>query len=166
MRLIIRTALLLAPLITLSAHAQVFKCTDAAGSVLYTNNKNEGRGCTPLKTDLPVSSVPAPPKRQPSTSGGNGGGTTTSAGGGFPRVTPDAQKARDDTRKQILATELATEEKALAEAQAALTEQESIRLGNEKNYQKALDRIQPYKDKVELHQRNIEALRKEMQSIK
>lgn len=164
MRLIIRTALLLAPFLTLPAHAQVFKCTDAAGSVLYTNNKNEGRGCTPLKTDLPVSSVPAPPKRQAATPGSNGSAATST--GGFPRVTPDTQKARDDTRRQILASELATEEKALAEARAALTEQESIRLGDEKNYQKALDRMQPYKDKVELHERNIEALRKEMQSIK
>ncbi len=163
MRHIIRTALLLAPFLSLPAEAQVFKCTDATGSVLYTNNRNEGRGCTPLKTDLPVSSVPAPPKRQPALSGG---GTPAGSSNGFPRVTPDAQKSRDDTRRQILASELATEEKALAEAQAALTEQESIRLGNEKNYQKALDRMQPFKDKVELHQRNIEALRKEMQSIK
>lgn len=162
MRLIIRTALLLAPFLSWPAHAQVFKCTDAAGSVLYTNNRNEGRGCTPLKTDLPVSSVPAPPKRQATTPGSS----EPAATGGFPRVTPDAQRARDDTRKQILASELATEEKALADAQAALAEQESLRMGNERNYQKVLDRLQPYQAKVELHQRNIEALRKEMGAIR
>ena len=61
---------------------------------------------------------------------------------------------------------MATEEKALAEAEHSLLEQESIRLGNERNYQKVLDRLQPFKDKLELHKRNIEALRREISGLK
>ena len=66
----------------------------------------------------------------------------------------------------MLEKELLAEETALAEARKALAEQEAIRLGNERNYQKVLDRLQPYKDKVELHQRNVDALKKEIGSLK
>ena len=47
-----------------------------------------------------------------------------------------------------------------------LEEQESVRYGNERNYQKLLDRVQPYKDKVQLHERNIEALRREISNLR
>ena len=59
-----------------------------------------------------------------------------------------------------------TEEQKLAEAEKALSEQESIRLGDERNYQKVLDRLQPYKDKAQLHERNIEAIRKELANLR
>ena len=39
-------------------------------------------------------------------------------------------------------------------------------MGDEKNYQKYLDRIQGYKDKVALHERNIEALNKELAKLR
>lgn len=45
---------------------------------------------------------------------------------------------------------LATEQKSLEAARKELEEQEFVRYGNERNYQKVLDRVQPYKDKVQL----------------
>jgi hypothetical protein len=47
-----------------------------------------------------------------------------------------------------------------------LTEQEGIRTGDEKNYQRVLDRLQKYKDEVERHQKNVEALKKELSNAK
>ncbi|PKO57525.1 MAG: DUF4124 domain-containing protein [Betaproteobacteria bacterium HGW-Betaproteobacteria-19] len=137
------------------AHAQVYKCVDANGKTTYTNDRTLARGCQPLASDQSVSSVPAPrpSAAQPSPSS-------------FPRVTQDSQRARDDTRRQVLEQELATEEAALTEARKALEEQESIRLGGERNYQKMIERLQPFKDKVELHQRNLEALRRELSSLR
>jgi hypothetical protein len=159
---IARSLLLILPLTFASlAHAAVYKCIDADGRVTYTNDRTLARDCTPLTTDLPVSSVPAPQPRSPAA---QPPGATPAPG--FPRVTPDAQRARDDTRRQILESELAAEEEALKEAQAALTEQESIRLGSERNYQRVLDRLQPFKDKVELHERNLEALRRELRGLR
>ncbi|MBR0567839.1 DUF4124 domain-containing protein [Azoarcus sp. L1K30] len=143
--------LLTAPL----AHAQVFKCVDDSGRTTYTNDRNLARGCKALDSDQTVSSIPAP---RPSTSQ-----ATPSS---FPRVTPNAQRERDDARRQVLEKELETEESALADARKALTEQEAIRLGDERNYQKVLDRLQPFKDKVELHQRNVDALRKEISGLR
>ena len=58
------------------------------------------------------------------------------------------------------------QEQKLAEAEKALAEQEAIRLGDERNYQKVLDRLQPFKDKVELHKRNIKALRREISGLR
>jgi hypothetical protein len=37
---------------------------------------------------------------------------------------------------------------------------------DERNYQKALERLQPCKDKVQLHERNIEALRREISNLR
>jgi hypothetical protein len=137
------------------AHAQIYKCVDPDGRTTYTNDRTLTRGCQPLASDQSVSSVPAP---RPS--------TTQATPSTFPRVTPDSQRARDDSRRQVLEKELATEEAALAEARKALAEQEAIRLGDERNYQKVLDRLQPFKDKVELHQRNVEALRRELSGLR
>lgn len=137
------------------AHSQVYKCIDADGKVTYTNDRNMGRGCQALSGDQSISSVPAP--RPPA---------VQSAPSSFPKVTPDTQRARDDARRQVLEKELATEESALEDARKALAEQEAIRTGDERNYQRVLDRLQPFKDKVELHQRNVEALRRELSNLR
>lgn len=151
------TALLLllaAPLV----HAQVFKCVDANGGVTYTNDRQAGRGCTQLSEDLPVSSVPPPPRRsapaaQPTPSS-------------FPRVAPETQRARDDTRRQVLEKELATEEAALAEARKTLSEQESRYQGVERRLPVVQGRMQAEQEKIETHQRNVEALQKEIANLR
>ena len=79
---------------------------------------------------------------------------------------PSTQRNRDDARRRILEDELSGEEKALAQAKAELTRQESIRTGDERNYQRVLDRLQKYKDEVERHEKNVAALRKELNNVK
>ena len=78
------------------------------------------------------------------------------------RVDASTQRKRDDERRQILEEELAREQDALAEARRALAEQESIRSGDERNYQRVLDRLEPYKKKVKQHEDNIASLRREI----
>ncbi len=90
----------------------------------------------------------------------------SSGGAGFPRVDSGTQKARDTDRRRILEEELNSEQKSLEVARKELEDQESVRYGNERNYQKVLDRVQPYKDKVQLHERNIEALRREISNLR
>ena len=85
---------------------------------------------------------------------------------GFPKVDPATQNNRDGARRRILEEELSGEDRALAQARTELTEQESIRNGDEKNYQRVLDRLQKYKDEVELHEKNVEALKKELSNAK
>jgi hypothetical protein len=41
-----------------------------------------------------------------------------------------------------------------------------VRYGDEQNYQRVLDRLKPFQDAVERHERNIAALRKELASLR
>ena len=143
------------------AYADIYKCTDGDGRVTYTNDRSLARGCVRLQSDQPVSSVPAPVRRPAAAAT-----RETPQSADFPRVSPNEQRGRDDARRQVLQSELATEEGALAAAEKALAEQEAVRLGDERNYQKVLDRLQPFKDKVDLHKRNIEALRREISGLR
>jgi hypothetical protein len=152
-RILIATA---AALAALPASADVYKCVDADGHVTYTNDKSRARGCKLLSSEMPVSSVPGPAATTPK---------PAAPSGGFPSVSGDQQKARDSERRRILEAELDTETKNLEAARKALTEGEAVRLGDERNYQKYLDRIQGLKDNVALHERNVDALRKEISKL-
>jgi hypothetical protein len=140
------------------ARGDTFKCIDANGRATYTNMKDEtkGKNCSVVMREISV--VPAvPPAR---------GVAANTSPSGFPKVDPATQKNRDGARRRILEEELSGEEKALAQAKTELTEQESIRTGDEKNYQRVLDRLQKYKDEVEQHEKNVEALKKELSNAK
>jgi hypothetical protein len=60
---------------------------------------------------------------------------------------------------------LAQEEKLLGEARKALEEQEGVRYGDERNYARVLERLQKYKDAVDVHEKNIESLRRELTNL-
>lgn len=140
--------------LALPAWADVYKCVDDDGHVTYTNTKPSAKAkCAALSRDQRVSTVP-------------GRATNTPSPPGFPKVDGDTQRARDSDRRKILEQELATEQKNLDQAKKELAEQEAIRTGNERNYQRVLDRLQPFKDKVALHERNLEALKKEIGNLR
>lgn len=137
------------------AHADtLYKCTDESGHSTYTNQKTGAKNCTILSQDKPVSTFSAPPRAR------------TPTPTDFPKVGGDQQKARDNDRRRIIEEELANEQKNLDESRKALAEQEAIREGGERNYQRVLDRLKPYQDRVQLHERNVEALKKELGNLK
>lgn len=132
--------------------ADIYKCTGDDGHVTYSNVAT--KSCKKLQLD-PVSSTPAPKAA-----------AKTPTPSTFPRVDESAQKSRDNDRRRILETELAAEQKNLEQARGELAAQEAVRSGDERNYQRVLDRLQPYKDKVALHERNVEAIRKEISNLR
>jgi len=140
------------------AWGDTFKCVDVNGRATYTNMKEEtkGKNCTVVMREISV--VPATPVPR--------AGAEKRSPEGFPKVDTATQKNRDGARRRILEEELSGEEKALVEAKAELTQQEGIRTGDEKNYQRVLDRLQKYKDEVERHQKNVDALKKELGNAK
>lgn len=147
---LIRPLFLITPLfIAQPATAEIYKYVDENGRITYTNVPKKGA----KKLDLdPVSASKARNNTGPAS---------------FPKIDNQTQKKRDDQRKQILQEELATEEKSLADSKTALKEGEAQRLGDEaRNYPKYLDRIKRLKDNVALHERNIEALKKELGELK
>lgn len=131
------------------AAAEIYKYVDENGRITYTNIPKKGS----KKLDLdPVSA----------------GKTRKSTGpADFPKVDNQTQKKRDDLRQQILRDELASEEKAYAEAQTALKDGETTRIGDEaRNYPKYLARLKRLQENVSLHEKNIAALKKELGDLK
>ena len=156
MKLALFPVLLALPLA--AAADTLYKCTDESGQVLYTNQKNAAKNCSVLSRDQPISSVPAV-KARPTPAD-------------FPRVAPEQQKARDGDRRAILEQELGNEQKALEESKRMLADQEpridpsERNVGGAVNQAKVQERIQSYRDRVALHERNIEALRKEIGNLR
>jgi hypothetical protein len=148
---------LLLALFTPAAHADIWECMDGSGNKRFTNIKAESKGCKLLVVG-PTNTVASakPPAKAAS------GETPRS----FPKVDSDTQKQRDNDRRKILDQELGNEQKLLEQARKELDEQESQRLGSERNYQRVLERLEPYKKKVKLHEDNIANLRREMAGSK
>lgn len=135
------------------AYADIFKCVGVDGHVMYSNMAD--KNCKKLSLE-PV----------PSSTSASKSSARTPSPSSFPKVDENSQKARDNDRRRILETELAAEQNNLEQARKDLADQEAIRSGGERNYQRVLDRLQPYKDKVSLHERNIEAIQKEISNLR
>ena len=60
---------------------------------------------------------------------------------------------------------MSQEEQLLAQAKRELAQQEATRSGDERNYAKVLERLQKYRDNVEVHEKNIEALKRELANL-
>jgi Domain of unknown function (DUF4124) len=130
----------------------LYKCTDAEGRTTYTNSKGSAKNCAVISRDKSVSTFSAP-RAQPN----------APTPGDFPKVAAGEQKARDGDRRAILEQELASEQKNLDEAKKTLAQQEAAAPAGQA---RSPDRFKPYQDTVQLHERNIEALKKEMGSLK
>lgn len=148
--------LLLLALITTQADAEsIYKCTDAKGGTVITNNRLE-RNCKTVVSGpdntFSTASNTAPARPRPAPSGAAANPTPSS----FPRVGEETQKARDGDRRMILQQEMASEQRALDQARKELAEQEAARA--------TPDRLAPYRERVGQHERNIQALQKELGS--
>ena len=133
---------------------EIFKCRNGSGQITYTNDRRqaEKQKCELVTSQINV----APPYRPaPSRSASN-----------FPRESPTMSAAAKDRQRQILERELASEQRALAAAKQALAEQESVRSGDERNYARVQERLQPYVDTVQNHEKNIQALQRELGNLK
>jgi chromosome segregation ATPase len=130
---------------------EIFKCRDAQGHWTYTNDRRQAEK---EKCELVASQINVSPAQKAARS--------ASSPPSFPRESSADRAAGKGRQREILQQELASEEAALTKAQQALAEQESVRSGNERNYARVEDRLKPYKESVESHQKNIEALRREI----
>jgi hypothetical protein len=137
------------------ARAQVetlWNCKDPGGRTTLTNQKADtvGKDCRVVQQER-VNVAPTP---KPSSRPAN-----------FPRESAADRQSSKGKQRETLERELAQEEGMLADARKKLAEQEGIRTGDEKNYQRVLDRLKPYQDTVEVHQKNVEALKRELGNL-
>lgn len=129
----------------------LWNCKDANGRTTLTNQKSDttGKDCRIVQQER-VTVVPATKMKSPAS---------------FPKETPSDRAASKAKQKDTIAKELSQEEAMLADARKRLAEQEAIRTGDEKNYAKVIERLKPYKDTVEVHEKNVEALKRELTNL-
>ena len=132
----------------------IWSCKDESGRTTMTNLKEDtvGKDCKVVRQER-VNVVPGtkPASKSPAS---------------FPRESASDRAASKAKQRDTIERELSQEEQLLNEAKRKLAEQETIRGGNEKNYAKVLERLQPYKDAVEVHEKNIAALRREISNLR
>ena len=128
----------------------IWSCKDKNGRTHVTNLKEDtvGKDCR-IVQQTRVTVVPAtkPGAKSPA---------------GFPKESSSDRASSKAKQRETLEKELSQEQSMLADARKKLAEQEAIRTGDEKNYARVLDRLKPYKDTVEVHEKNVEALRREL----
>src|SRR5262245_53459799 len=143
------------------AATEIFKCKGADGHWTYTNDRREAekQNCEVVTRQVNVAPAPpaSPPPQRPN--------ARNQRPADFPKETPNDRATARDRQREILEQELANEQAALARAKQDLAAQEAVRSGNERNYARVEERLQPYKDTVETHEKNIEALRRELNNL-
>jgi hypothetical protein len=159
----------------IAAAAQIYRCEAPNGVVEYSNAAPSGnRNCKPI--DLPpVTTIPAPklpPSATPPAVAGTAPRTAPPSGepgataATFPKVDAAAQRSRDTDRRRILEAELRKEEAKLVELREEFNNGEPERRGDERNYQKYLDRVQRLRDDIGRSESTVSALRRELASIR
>lgn len=81
------------------------------------------------------------------------------------RIDPGAQRARDSDSRRILEGELRREEERLAELRREYNNGEPERQGNERNYQKYLDRVADLKSGIARKESDIAAIKRELAKL-
>jgi hypothetical protein len=138
---------------------EIYKCIGPNGRPLYTSDRKDtsGKQCQLVSREVNVVPAQKPPPRPPPAG--------APPRGAFAKDTPQARASAKDRQRVILEQELATEQRLLNESKQKLAAQEAVRSGNERNYARVLERLKPFQDNVELHQKNIEALKRELANL-
>lgn len=122
---------LYALMFTAHAFADIYKCTGDGGAPTFvdSNTKANYRNCQLIMRDNATQSASSK--------------QTIATPSNFPKVDKQTQHLRDDKRKEILLSELDTEQKAFVSAKA-----------------------QGLASEIEMHQKNIQLLQKEVGALK
>ncbi|WP_211297611.1 hypothetical protein [Ottowia oryzae] len=172
---LVAAASLLGAALPATAQERVYRCGNE-----YTNQIKGRSGCKLVEggnvtivrgTTASVGAAPAPysnPSPSPARASGGGGGggssspSTASAPPSAPRIDTPDQRARDSDAKTILEQELRRAETRQAELRKEYNNGEPERQGNERNYQKYLDRVAEMKASIARNQSDIDGLKREL----
>ena len=138
----------------------VYKCPGNLYTDTLSAKEATARGCKALE-GAPVTVIQSGPPRRPVAA-------AEAAPASRPadqRVDPNDQKARDQDKRRILESELRREEERLAGLKHEYNNGQPERRGDEKNYQKYLDRAADLKAGIERSQSDIAALKRELSKL-
>lgn len=148
--------------VVLPTQADIYKHVDASGQVTYTDRPVKGA----KRLDLEPAPTPQIRTEGRSVDTERKREAVTSTPASFPRVDTDVQRKRDNVRRNVLEDELHKEEDALADAVAAKKEGETLRVGEKVSSPSYITRMGKLESSIKLHRDNINALRKELSTIK
>lgn len=143
--------------------SDVYMCKGPNGVPEYRNG-NPGGSKDCRKLSLP--DVITVPGTRTASSGGGKSAAPAASPAAFPRVDSATQRNRDGERRAVLEQELQSEEAKLAGLRAEYNNGEPERQGNERNYQKYLDRTARLRDDVARSEANAASLRRELSNLK
>jgi len=139
----------------------VYRCP--GNPILYTDSisakEARDKGCRTLE-GAPITVIQAqkPTVTKPATTG-------SGARPADNKVDPNEQKARDSDARRILDAELRKEEEKLAALKKEYNNGEPERLGDERNYQKYLDRTAELKAALARKEADVAAIRRELSKL-
>jgi hypothetical protein len=160
---------------TASAQSVVYRCPGPP--VLYTDaltpKEAQDKGCRSIEgTPITVLQPMRPRPAAPTSAAGTGGATQTPAsaprtteGRSEARVDPAQQRSRDGERRRVLETELREAEERLAALQRDFSAGAPERRGDERNYQRYLDRVAEIKAAISRQENDIQALKREISKL-
>jgi len=148
--------------LTAATHAfaeQTCKYVDADGRITFAN--------VPVKNARKVMCFdpvprPAPKRVTPPPNASSAGATNPSAA----RVDAPTQRRRDDDRRRILEQELAEEQRLLEAARQLLLRNGTAGGTSGASVSQVLENLGPAYDAAKRHERNIEAIQKELGTIR
>ena len=141
------------------AQGVVYRCPGGPGRpVLYTDaltlQEARDKGCRTIE-GAPLTVVQS--RTRPAASAASGTARASDS-----RVDPGVQRARDSDRRRILEDELRMEEERLAVLQREFNNGEPERRGDERNFQRYLDRVADMKAAIARKESDIAAIRREI----
>ncbi len=144
------------------AQSRIFRCGNT-----YTNDANEAqaKGCKPL--DGGNVTVVQGTRTQPGSVRATSTAPAPSASGSTPiaRIESGEQRARDADARLILESELKRAEARQAELLKEYNNGEPERRGDERNYQKYLDRVADLKASIARNEADIAGIKRELSRL-
>ena len=154
------------------AQAPLYVCKNN-GVVEYNNSPASAKDKNCEVKPMPqITTIPAPvvPKAAASNAGAGSKSapqaTATPTPGNFPKIDSGTQKARDNDRAAILDEERRREQSKLQTLKSEFNNGEPERRGDERNYQKYLDRVEKLKEDIQRSETNLKSLDREMAGVK
>jgi hypothetical protein len=143
---------------TALAQGQVYRCPGNNFTNSLTPKEADERGCkvveggnvTVVQSRPPAAKAPA---------------VASAPRSAESRVSDTDQRARDSDARRILENELKREEEQLANLQKEFNNGEPERLGNERNYQKYLDRVAELKANIARKESDIASIKRELSKL-
>ncbi|HET9653217.1 MAG TPA: DUF4124 domain-containing protein [Usitatibacter sp.] len=171
------------------AQTTIYKHVDESGRVTYSNKPMKGATVMELEPITTIPTAPAPAARAPAPEKSAKQpvpASLTVTQPSLAAVEPQLQRKRDDERRRILERELAEEEQSLSTARNALTQEQqnptliaAVRTAQQTSdptpaqmmemraaLDKASGRIRGLQATVAEHEKNVEALKKELGALK